>query len=181
VNKGQRSAILLNLLKSLSDRGSWCGETHIQKAVFLLQEAAKVPSDFNFILYKHGPFSFELRDSLAELAAEGLVDYVVRDPNYGPSVVATNESWEFLKRFPKTENRHAKQIEFIADFVGNRNVAELERIGTAVFVVKRFDHIDPEDRAAEIVDLKPNVSIHDAKEAVREANKLMLNSEKNFK
>ena len=58
MNKGQRSTVLLNLLKSLSDRGSWCGETHIQKAVFLLQEAAKTQTDFSFVMYKHGPIFF---------------------------------------------------------------------------------------------------------------------------
>src|SRR6266700_334043 len=181
VNKGQRSTILINLLNSLADRGSWCGETHIQKAAFLLQETAKVQTGFNFILYKHGPFSFELRDSLAELAAEGLIDYVVRDPTYGPSVVVTKESRDFLERFPKTEKKHAKQVEFVAKVVGKRNVAELERIGTAVFLIRRGGNIDPDDRASEIVELKPHVSIFDAREAMCEAEKLMLVSEKEFK
>lgn len=180
MNKGQRSTVLLNLLKSLSDHGSWCGETHIQKAVFLLQEAAKTQTDFSFVMYKHGPFSFDLRDSLAELSAEGLIDYIVRDPNYGPSVVVTDESRDFLKRFPKTMKRYAQQIDFVADFIGNRNVADLERVGTAVFLIKRSDNTNLEDTAIEIVELKPHVSIIDAKEAVREAEQFMLTSKSKF-
>lgn len=180
MNKGQRSTVLLNLLESLSNRGSWCGETHIQKAVFLLQEAAKAQTDFNFVMYRHGPFSFDLRDSLAELSAEGLIDYIVRDPNYGPSVVVTDESRDFLERFPKTAKRYAKQIDFIADFVGNRNVADLERIGTAVFLIKRTENASPEDTASEIVELKPHISIIDAKQAVRIAEQFILTSKSKF-
>lgn len=180
MNKGQRSTVLINLLNSLSDRGSWCGETHVQKAAFLLQEITGVQIGFNFILYKHGPFSFELRDTLAELAAEELIDYVVRDSNYGPSIVATDEGHNFLNRFPKTEKKHTKQIEFVSSFVGKRNVADLERLGTAVFVIKRSGNIDQEDMANEIVALKPHVSVFEAKDAIREAEKFMNMAEREF-
>lgn len=136
---------------------------------------------YDFILYKHGPFSFELRDSLAELSAEGLIDYIVRDPNYGPSVVLTDESSDFINRFPRTEKRFAKQIDFISNWVGSRGVTDLERLGTAVFVANHLEHIGPEERASEIVELKPHVSMLDAKEAVREAERLLDQSNALFK
>jgi len=91
MNKGQKSAIILDLATELLKRGSWCGETHLQKATFLLQELLETPTGFQFILYKHGPFSFELRDSLVELAADGLMEYVVRSPQYGPSLLPTSD------------------------------------------------------------------------------------------
>lgn len=180
MNKGQRYTVLINLLETLAKRGSWCGETHIQKAVFLLQEVAAVKTGFEFILYKHGPFSFDLRDALSELSAEGLIEYVVRDPNYGPSVVVAGEAKSFIKRFPKTEKRYAKQINFVAESVGSRGVAELERLGTAVFVVNRYAHLEPGERANEIVELKPHVSILEAKAAVREAENLVTQGTTEF-
>src|SRR6185437_9687909 len=134
MNKGQRSAVVLKMLKSLSREGSWCGETHLQKAIFLLQEVTDVETGFKFILYKHGPFSFDLRDAIAELSAEGLIDYVVRDRNYGPSIVATSMTKEFLQRFPKTQAKYSDTVKFIAQWVGDRRVSDLERLGTAVFV-----------------------------------------------
>ena len=63
----KRQVILLSLIESMKDNGSWCGETHIQKSMYFLQTMFLVPTDFEYILYKHGPFSFELRDSLGDM------------------------------------------------------------------------------------------------------------------
>jgi hypothetical protein len=62
----ERSAILLGMINSLKARGSWCGETHIQKAMFSLKNITDTPIDYTFVLYKHGAFSFDLRDELTE-------------------------------------------------------------------------------------------------------------------
>jgi uncharacterized protein YwgA len=67
MKEAQNRAILVTLIKSLRSKGSWCGETHIQKAAFFLQQLTGVPIDFDFILYKHGPFSFDLRECDAGL------------------------------------------------------------------------------------------------------------------
>ena len=65
----QRAAVLLSLIEQLKDRGSWCGDTHIQKTTYFLQELLKVPLGFEFILYKHGPYSFDLEDEITALRA----------------------------------------------------------------------------------------------------------------
>jgi uncharacterized protein YwgA len=177
VNKGQKSAILIDVAGKLFKRGSWCGETHLQKAVFLIQEVLGVETNFEFILYKHGPFSFELRDSINEMVADGLIEAGVRKSGYGPTLLQTADSEAFLQRFPKTLLRYGVQIQFVADHIGNRGVNELERLATAVFVIKRFEHLrSDEDRAQEIVELKPHISMYDAKEAVQQAVKLIENS-----
>ena len=65
MNRLAQQAILSGLATRLGSRGSWVGETHLQKAAYLLSQLRGVDFDFDFILYKHGPFSFELRDELA--------------------------------------------------------------------------------------------------------------------
>ena len=62
MKKSQRDAVLLSLVGEMINKGSWCGETHIQKAAYFLQVLLEVPLEFDFILYKHGPFSFDLSD-----------------------------------------------------------------------------------------------------------------------
>ena len=57
----QRAAILTELMDRLRADGSWCGETHVQKATYFLQEVLGVQTGFEYILYKHGPYSFDLR------------------------------------------------------------------------------------------------------------------------
>jgi hypothetical protein len=51
MNQLQRAAILSMLTEALRSKGSWAGETHVQKAAFMLQHAAGVPLDYDFILY----------------------------------------------------------------------------------------------------------------------------------
>ena len=80
----RRAALLTRLIELLRKKGSWCGETHIQKSTFFVQNLMKVPLSFDFILYKHGPFSFDLRDELTGLRADGLIRLEPQWP-YGPS------------------------------------------------------------------------------------------------
>lgn len=173
VNKGQKSALLLDLAAELLKRGSWCGETHIQKAAFLLRELFGVETGQEFILYKHGPFSFDLRDTLTEMAADGLIEYVVRQPGYGPTLLPSAESLEFLERFPRTLSKHAAELKFVADIVGNKGVNELERLATAVFLTQQLPQASAENRAEELVRLKPHIPIYEAKQAIQDAEKLV--------
>src|ERR1700685_1400925 len=110
----QRAAILTLLNREMLKRDSWCGETHIQKATFFLQDLLGVDSGFDFILYRHGPFSFDLRDELSSMQADGLMELAVRREGYGPAYVPTSFSQTFLKRFPKTAARYADQVGFVA-------------------------------------------------------------------
>jgi len=173
VNKGQKLAVIIDAAKELLKRGSWCGETHLQKAIFILQELTVADTGFDFILYKHGPFSFELRDAITELAADGLIEYVVRNPDYGPSLLPTADSDVFLQRFPKTLSKYSDQIGFVADQLNDMRVNDLERLTTAVFILKRFKQLEGADRAREITRLKPHISMPDAQEAVSDAEKLI--------
>jgi hypothetical protein len=81
VNRLAQEAVLAGLARRLDERGSWSGETHLQKAAYLLHELTDVPFEFEFILYKHGPFSFELRDELSAMRADRLLE---RQPQPAP-------------------------------------------------------------------------------------------------
>jgi len=65
MSRKERYALLAALMKRLHDTGSWCGETHLQKAVIFVQELG-----YNARLYKHDPYSFDLRDELASMHAD---------------------------------------------------------------------------------------------------------------
>lgn len=163
-----QAALLTELADTLQNQGSWCGETHIQKSVYFLQQLKDgVPFDFEFVLYKHGPFSFDLRDELTALRADGLLDLRPQPP-YGPSLTPTDASKELRKLFPKTLNRYRRQIDFVAKHVGNRNVAELEKLSTALYItLSGKGKQDIDQRAKELSKLKPHISLQEAQEAVR--------------
>lgn len=81
----ERASIIIALIREMRESGSWCGETHIQKITYFLQTMLEVPLEFRFILYKHGPFSFGLRDELTGMLADEILKLESRPYPYGPS------------------------------------------------------------------------------------------------
>jgi uncharacterized protein YwgA len=173
VNRLQKASIISALVARLREHGSWSGETHVQKATFFLQDAAGVPLDFTFILYKHGPFSFDLRDDLVSLRADGLFELEARPYPYGPSLVPTESGERVRDRFPKTLKRYEKQIEWVAVELGGHNVLELEQLSTALYVITRDADLSVDQAAQEIVALKPHISIETARAAVQEVRRFL--------
>jgi len=172
MNKLRRAAVLASLDARLRERGSWCGETHLQKGTFFLQEFMGVPTGFVFILFKHGPFSFELRDELTAMRADGFLELVPREP-YGPSLILTSRAQALMKLFPKTLKRYGKRTEFVADNLGGKNVIELEKLATALYVRLASKQRSPKKNAEDIHVLKPHVSLDDAMQAVKELDGLV--------
>jgi len=174
VNRLAQEAIIVGLARRLHDRGSWAGETHLQKATYLLHELWDVPFDFEFILYKHGPFSFELRDELGSMRADRLLTREPQVPPYGPRILATERGEELEERFGRTMERYGAALDWVADRLGDRGVSELERLATALWVTRELpEDSTVADRAAALTSVKPHVSSQDAAEAVGEIDEML--------
>jgi hypothetical protein len=163
VNDIERSAILLDLAAQLRANGSWAGETHIQKAAYFMQELLSVPSGFKFVLYWHGPFSFDLRDSLNKLETWGCIQTEEQPYPYGPKIVEGPTSGK-LKSVSTVPQEHAKSIQFVAQQLGKAKVSELERVATALFI-ELDPNVSPADRPDRLVKLKPHISREEAPNA----------------
>lgn len=169
----RRAAILMRLIEKLREQGSWCGETHVQKATFFLQELMQVPLGFDFLLYKHGPFSFDLREELTGLRAD---DLLVLEPHrpYGPRMARTDRSDYIQRLFSKTLNKYDRLISFVAQNLGPKDVVELERLATALYVTKRAGFSVPADARAELLtELKPHIPREIAVPAVQAADRMI--------
>lgn len=178
MNRLAQEAVIVGLARRLHDRGSWSGETHLQKATYLLRELFGVPFDFDFILYKHGPFSFQLRDELGSMRADRLLEREVQVPPYGPRIVVTERGKELEERFGRTMERHAEALEWVADRLGDRGVMDLERLATALWVTRELpEGTSLQDRAGALHAVKPHVSMADAADAVRELDEMLVEAE----
>ncbi len=176
----KRSAIVISLIEHLREKGSWCGETHIQKTTYFLQELLKVSMGFEFILYKHGPYSFDLNDELTAMRADMLVELKSQQP-YGSSIVPSPTSEQLKRLFPKTLRKYEDKVIFIADHFSKCNVAELERLATAFFITHAHHIHDKGKIATYINKIKPHISTKQALEAIdkekeikKEARKLLV-------
>lgn len=172
----QRAAVIADLANEMRSRGSWCGETHLQKATYFLRELFDDELDFEFILYRHGPFSFDLRDELMEMRVDGILELERQPYPYGPRLAVTEVGEELERTYPKTLARRNDAIGFVADRLGTKDVNQLERVATALYVTWRRNERSREERATEIHSLKPHVSIERALEAVDEVDKIVTDA-----
>jgi len=173
----QRDAVILSLVENLKNKGSWCGETHIQKATYFLQELFGVHLEFEFILYKHGPFSFDLSDELTAMRADMILKLQLQPRPYGPSLVPGKGSVLIKTHFPKTIKKYNPQVKFVADNFKNMGVSELERLATALFVTQEFNQEGSiESRAQWIIALKPHIKLNKARDAVNAVDKIIEKS-----
>jgi uncharacterized protein YwgA len=172
MNRLQIAALLTHLVRRMRHHGSWCSETHVQKSAYVAQQLAGVPLGFHFILYKHGPFSFDLRDELTSLRADGLLELEPQPFPYGPKFKITEHARKLQQKFPKTIKKHADGLEFVAEKLADKQVDELERLATALYAKSNLPDDDDRGRAAWINQKKPHVSIDEALAALTEGDEL---------
>lgn len=166
----ERTSIVMELINALRENLSWCGETHLQKTTFFLESLARVPTNFGFILYKHGPYSFELHDEITSLRANNFIE-LEYSPPYGPRLKVTEFGTNFLQIFGECNKSWKSKIDVVAEKLGNKNVVQLEKLGTALLVtLEGLDEV--EERAKRINELKPHVSYEEAIQAVRELEEI---------
>lgn len=174
MNQMAQRALIVRLTRTLREQESWTGETHIQKASYLLGELASVPLDFDFILYKHGPFSFELRDELRDMQADRYLVREAQAPPYGPRFSVTDHGAELESRFGRTMARYGEKVDWIAEQLHGKGVAALERLATALWVTRHATKgASVESRAAELEEIKRHVAHEDAIAAIREVDAML--------
>lgn len=172
----EKASIVSALANALRKRGSWAGETHIQKAMYFLQQMLEVPTDFEFVLYKHGPFSFDLRETLTLMEAEDLIRWQPHQYPYGPSM-QPGPDHEYLDRhFGGFVEPYLPQIGFVADRLAARGVKELERLATALYVTHEGG--ETSKRAERIHELKPHVTLAEADKAIEDLDSMIAEVKK---
>lgn len=177
MNPMAQEALVARLARTLRENDSWTGETHIQKATYLLEVLADVPFDFDFILYKHGPFSFELRDELGNMQADRYLSREPQDPPYGPRFSVTESGRQLEERFAKTMARYGSKVDWIAAQLRDKGVASLERLATALWVTTHEgDGLGLEERVELLRGIKRHVSEENAAQAVREIDELLASA-----
>lgn len=165
-----QAGFVVALTSAFRERGSWAGETHVQKASYFLQCMLHVPLNGKFILYKHGPFSFDLRGLLSEMEAAELVQWEAKPFPYGPSLAPSSKGARLVS-ISEAANTFAPQIAFVAERLANKKVTELERLATALYV-STDESIRPESWPFQINKLKPHVSLPEAEQAVDEMRQI---------
>src|SRR6056297_2872002 len=131
LNIQAKKALTVSLIHKMQDAGSWTGETHIQKCTYFLEDFFDIDLDYEFILYKHGPFSFDLRDELGALRAD---DFIVMEPRrpFGASFKPGKRADLLENKYNDLIIEYEGKLGFIVNKLANRSVKEFEKVATAL-------------------------------------------------
>jgi uncharacterized protein YwgA len=175
MNAMKESVLIGGIVHGLNERHSWSGETHIQKTSYVAKDVLKVPFESEFVLYKHGPYSFDLNSSLMKMRAQNLLAAIPQG-QYGSTYQLNEPLWNAIKASSEVYDRFRTKLDFVCGQMARKNVAQLERLVTAVFVILRFPKLNPQHMRAKLREMKPHISEADAAIAFTEATDLMEQS-----
>jgi uncharacterized protein YwgA len=162
-----RCALVVELVRRLRERGSWCGETHLQKALYILQDLSKSNFGYKFVIYKHGPYSFELNNELTEMRSANVLEFQFPREGYGPSIASTSFGERIYKVNEENIQEYFPFMSFLVDWFAASDVRHLEKVATAYYVTKKNPRDPAIERAKKLNLLKPHVDIEAAAEAIR--------------
>ena len=128
-----------------------------------------VPLGYDFELYLHGPYSFDLKDELEDMLYMDELGLKPR-PGYGPSFFVTGPG---KNRMDKS-SEFVGAIEFVAKEVAQKDVRQLEQISTAYFLMIQDNGLSEEQIPAEVNRLKPHISEDVARSALGEVLALKM-------
>ena len=167
----ERSALICRLVDAMQLAESWAGETQIHKCVYFLQNLLDVPAGYDFILYKHGPFSFDLQRELASMMARLQLEVEPRR-NHGPSFKLGLRGRLQLDRAERYDNA----INFAAKELSTKDVRTLERLSTTFFVQSQNPGLNDYQIARRVNELKPHISTELGINAVKDVAAMRENA-----
>jgi hypothetical protein len=104
------------------------------------------------------------------MASEDFIVWQSQAP-YGPSLKVGEMGETLLDQFGSKAARYEAKIDFIAHWLGTKNVAELERIATALYVDEE-EGFTGRSRASRIMELKPHVDEAQSRAAIDELDQM---------
>jgi len=175
-----KNTLILFLIKRFQDNESWCSETHMQKSIYFIQNFfSEFPLNFEFVLYKYGPFSFDLREKLFELFMKRYIHFIPKPYPYGPSIELTESGKIFIDSNENEINKYKQEINFISKEISKKVVSELEKLSIALYVKKAIgENSGISERVKKIVELKPHIKNTEAEESIYKLDEMITNSKK---
>jgi uncharacterized protein YwgA len=159
----ERLSLLTRVVGALNEAGSWTGRMHIHKLIYFAQKLIGLRSDYEFILYQRGPYSFDLDADIRSVRSLSAVDIIPKPP-YGPTYVVTPSGVNLALEAPIDAKEDAKLVQ-LAHTLGPKAARDLELLATTLYVTTEADYTD--DAAIErVITLKPQFNAAQAKEAL---------------
>ena len=172
----RKAALFSELLDRILVNNSWAGPVHLQKSMFFLQEMREVPLGYEFVLYRYGPYSFELQDEIEYIRGSGILKWRFHDsPKYATGLDTTEASRDIRDKLPKLMEKYEKDLAFVSENIGPMMSKQLERVSTSFYYRVKGVEGDKEV-AREVLKVKPHIDYPDAVEAAQKVRQFAKQS-----
>jgi uncharacterized protein YwgA len=172
-NRGMRLSALAALTGDMASAANhgWLGRTHLQKAVFFLQEHLGVPFGYTFTIYQYGPYSSTLDSDLLDLLNLNVLRMSVHSgyPDYGLGE-NTEAFLTYFNRDPMARE-YERQFTKVAQVLASKKARELELLTTISFLQRLGWAGDK--LIAQVRRLKPHFSEADVKSGIDELGRVL--------
>ena len=141
------------------------GHTAIMKFIYFLQALRNVPLGYDFRLHIYGPFDQDVLNDLsyAEFLEAVTSKTVLYPTSYGYEVRSGPAADNVKALASKFLAQHSDDIDWVIQQFGSRSAAELEMIGTIIYVDRRFSQrgqrISLENLALRVEAVKPHLTV----------------------
>lgn len=162
----QRDAVLITLLERIKQENRVCSESYIQKMCYLFEGFFSEPLGFSFQMYKHAPFSWDLQDELTALRADDILEIKVNRTIGATEYVLAENSGLLKQLHIYTIAKNAPCIEFIIREFAQYKIPALEKLATALYVMKENPENNLRENARKIRDYTPHVTREEALDAL---------------
>jgi uncharacterized protein YwgA len=130
-----RYALIAELAQRLQGKSPQFGKTSLQKMIYLLQELKGVPTNYQFSLYTHGPFTAQLLGDLDLVEALGAVKVHYVISGYGGYQISPDREAEPIRdKASEFLNVNKAAIERVVDEFGAFSAKDLELRSTIVYL-----------------------------------------------
>ncbi len=172
MDKDTSLAVVFKTIELLRAKNNWAGETSIHKSIYILQQLMNVPVGFTFTLYLHGPFSFDLREELSSCIAYNYLCLEYVSPIYGPRYLLNDISDKYIETHSGNIMGYLEKIVRVSEIVSDKGIGSLEKLATALYVIKELN-CPPANAALKLHELKPHISLDEARKAVDKMQELI--------
>ena len=157
-------AIVLRAVRGLNAANSWTGKTHVIKSLYIASTKADLP--FEFVLFKHGPYSFDANDAIESMSAVGFLNLTATPP-YG--VQLKPGRFEGLLD-ENVDTSTVAVVDRAIELVGNAGVQELEALATSIWVAEKGGFEGDDAWLMAVKGLKPHLADELIMDAISKAN-----------
>ncbi|AFM22872.1 hypothetical protein [Desulfomonile tiedjei] len=130
-----RYALIAELAQRLGRKSRQFGKTSLQKIIFLLQELEEVPTNYQFSLYTHGPFTAQILGDLDLVEGFGAVKVRYFTEGYGGYQISPDRESESIRnKAAQFLDQNKEKIDKVVDEFGAFSAKDLELRSTIVYL-----------------------------------------------